>query len=128
MKVLLKDKTEIYISESQANILKEELLTNDDGFIKIGGQTIRKSRVVEIRTGGLRSVDIPDFNTPVIEDSKCQGQYSIQAEINRIANEEHPKEWSKLIRDKQWRESTRQTLRGLTDKWCDYRAHECACE
>ena len=129
MKVILRDKTEIYITEDQAEKLNNELMLNDNGFVQIGNQTVRKDRIVEIRTGGLQAADIPDFNKPNLPTGKvCRGTHSIQADINRMAQDESPKGWAKLIRDKKWREEMRQLLRETGGPWCDYRASECACE
>ena len=99
MKVVLKDKTEIFITNEQSDKITTELLKEGDGFIKINGQTIRKSRIVEIRTNTLTSSDISDFNNLSIEKgNKCRGQYSIQNEINHIAKEH--KDWAKKIQNK----------------------------
>ena len=62
--------------------------------------------------GDIKSIikisDLDDNIYKAIESHHCHGQYSIQNEINHIAKE--LKDWSSKIRDKKWREETRQYL------------------
>lgn len=58
----------------------------------------------------------------------CQGQHSIQSEINNIAREEGGRDWAKLITNKDWREATRKKLWELKDDWCDNSEGVCNCE
>lgn len=127
MRVVLKDKTEILVTPEQAEKLKDLLLENDDGFVDIDNQVIRKSRVVEIRSDGLQLADVPQFDK-IESGKKCTGQYSIQNEINQIAQNEHPKEWSKLIRDPKWRNETYKQLKAVSSEWCDYKTNQCYCD
>jgi phage-related protein len=60
-------------------------------------------------------------------EGKCQGQYSIQAEINRIIKDSSP-DWAKKIQDLKYREAVRQKLRKTNTDWCDYKSKTCACE
>ena len=127
MRVVLKDRTEILVTPEQAEKLKDLLLDNDDGFVDINNQVMRKSRIVEIRSDGLKLDDVPQFDQ-IESGQKCHGQYSIQNEINQIAKNEHPKEWSKLIRDPKWRNETYKHLKALSSEWCDYKTNQCYCE
>lgn len=126
MRVVLKDKTEILVTPEQAEKLKDLLLENDDGFVDIDNQVIRKSRVVEIRSDGLKLTDLPSFE-PLESGEKCHGRYSIQNEINQIAKTDHPDNWSKLIRDPRWREETYRQLKDISSEWCDYKTNQCYC-
>lgn len=68
-----------------------------------------------------------DWSQEALPSGKiCNGEYSIQKEINNIAKDEG--DWGTLIRDKKWREKTRQKLLSMSDKWCDFKTNSCACD
>lgn len=134
----LKDKTEIIITQDEAAAIQKVLEEGSVDFVHIGRSSVSRSLIAGIFEGGLTQADVPNFEQREIDAGKrCRGQYSIQLEINNIAHTEggavsdlNPKgvKWSKLIKDKAWREMVRQQLRATGQQWCDYRADECACE
>lgn len=71
---------------------------------------------------------LPPEHVSILPSGKrCAAQYSIQKEINRLAQEEP--DWGTKIRDKKWRQQQYQMLRSQAGVlWCDDKAQECACD
>jgi hypothetical protein len=139
MIVVLADKTEITITNAQYEKLKPVLLSGSNTMIVLGEMMIQANMVKMVKPGGMTEADIPNFEQKALEaGTRCRGEYSIQCEINNIAQAEsktvsdlNPQglKWQKLIVDKTWREQVRQQLRAQQPEgWCDYKAGECACE
>lgn len=128
-KVKLFDETELIITTQQAEALKAALNRSTEGFVTVNGQTIKKNAISSITTGGITEDDLPNFNLRAIPSGKvCTGKFSINTEINRIAQDEGGKDWANLIRNTKWREETRQKLKSIPGTlWCDYREGSCHC-
>ncbi len=95
-----------------------------------------------ILRGGTTEADLPpdiaEAEKLLEAKDRCRGQYSIHWQIAMIAHDvsgeksdanPEGKKWPKLVRDKAWKEMTRQRLRTMQQEgWCDYKAGECACD
>lgn len=125
------DDLEYLIDEKNALALIEAWTNSDKSFpVNLNGTAISSQSIKSITPGALTEADLDRVPTKrqLASGKICQGQYSIQREINNIAKDEGGTKWAKLIRDKQWREETRNKLRQTGEMWCDYRAKECACD
>lgn len=80
----------------------------------------------------------PPVQAALPSGPKCKGQYSIQLEIIKIANEVSNKvsddnpdglKRNKLLLSKSWKEQMRKKLRAMPGvQWCDGKAGECVCD
>lgn len=128
MVLKLKDKTEYSITENEAEKITE-MLTQKLDWIKLGAEMISRTMVAGIFEDHSPPMKIPDFDLPLLEEEakgRCRGQYSIQLEVNNIA--QIFDNWGELIGNKGWRQQTRDTLRETTDVWCDFKTGDCHCE
>lgn len=97
-------------------------------YVEIHGNTVRTSEILAVTKNQPTQADLAP-GTTLPKGKRCRAQYSIQLEINRLARGEGGKAWPKLIRDKAWREVTRQKLRAIPGTlWCDAQANECHCD
>lgn len=97
--------------------------------VRIEDDMVLSSQIVSITKNKKTQLDLPD--EPALAErayTRCRGQYSIQCEINNIAKSEHPHDWSKYIKDDEWRDQIRARLLESTYEWCDYKPGKCICE
>lgn len=129
--MILKDRTQIELTDDEAESFENALVSGKAEFIRIKGELYSPKSVDRIIKSRKTEVDVDPWATEesmLPQGKKCTGQHSIQNEINQIAKNDHPNDWARLIRDKDWREETRQTLLKLNDQWCDYKANTCVCD
>ena len=138
-KALLRGSDEIFLSEVEANRIGELMLTGENNqVIKIDDTVLRVGDIRRIerdyeaeqreRDNDLRR---QSFDQPLIGASKqttCQGQYSIQREVNNVIKTQYPDDWAKRIQSPEFREAVRQKLLTVTGEWCDYKTNVCMCE
>ena len=123
------------LTNEDADKLKEQLITNKRSFlVDLGGDVVKSTRIVEVTHKQVTEADkvreVFNDKPQLVAGKVCYGSNSIQHQINLIAKDEGGNKWQKLIQDKKWRGSIRMALRETdkTQKWCDNRASECACE
>jgi hypothetical protein len=118
------------MDDKNAEELKRALASSKQTImVEIGYTMMRSTEILSIQKNQTTEADVPNFsNLPLAAGKVCHAQYSIQNEINKISKDEGGKSWTKLIRDKKWRETTRLKLRESNVSWCDYKEGDCACE
>lgn len=136
--VIFKDKTSQIVPDLTGEKLKSMVLENEQPTtpIEINGNIFRLYDVASVRYSATIKRELPTVSIDHLIDAaankdkhgnKCRAQYSIQREINALAKAEG--NWTKLLRDKEWREKTRLELwshKGVL--WCDDKVKECACD
>jgi hypothetical protein len=139
--VIIKKTGQMYkISDEEGFDLKAKRAEAKRPFlVELEDDQYYSNEIAAIRRQKITQADIPNFEQATLPSGpKCNAQYSIQREINQIAQDlsgqvspDNPDglKWSKLVTDKTWRESMRQQLHDQPGgKWCDAKAAECACE
>lgn len=129
--VLMKRTGQVYTLEDEdAEELKLKRFAATRPFlIDLEGDQYQSSDIQSITKNPETKHTIPDFEQAALpEGNKCHGANSIQNQVNQIIKDEHPADWSKKIRDRSFREVTRQRLRAAAPTgWCDYKQGECVC-
>lgn len=150
-KAIIRGGEPLQLTPSQADTIGLDMIAGNSGkSYKL------KQHDLYLRVGDVRRIE-PDYEAEILEkriareeserqqkliverkrNSRCKAQYSIQAEINRIAKDvsgrksaDNPegKLWMKLIGDKKWRAMIYDKLRESGVKFCDDRRQECACD
>jgi hypothetical protein len=128
-KIKLRDKSEIIVPDAAGEALRDHLLSlKKPANLEIGGDMYNSSQIVAItKTNLATGTERPQLPAGPI---KNHSPNSIQLEIHRRALAQHPKDWYKYVKDKDWREKQRLSIRA-EDKnrnWCDYKTGECPCE
>lgn len=130
--VVLMNKTEITIDDRQAELLGKELARSIDGFVSIGGQTVKKTIIMHIKPGGKTEADrvnqVFGVDETLPSGKICKGQFTIQWAIHGILVDQHPKDWGNKVGDVKLRESIREELWKQSDHWCDAKKGTCVCE
>ncbi len=125
--VKLRDGAIYSLTDTDAQSLKNTLANSKTSFMaELGNDTILSSQIVSIKKNSVTEPDLDNY-PELPSGGICRGQYSIQREINNIAQAEG-KHWPTLIIDKRWRESVRDNLWTLNNEWCDYIKGTCFCE
>lgn len=119
-----------YISDQEAESVERSLQKSAQGFVKIGGDVIKKNTIKAIMADDRRSDDLPRIDNPnraIAAGKRCTGTRSIQSETNRIIREEYPDDWPKRIGKKSERAQIQKILRQGDSDWCDYLLGRCVC-
>lgn len=127
-KITLRDKSEIILPDEAGRALKDHLLSlKKPANIEIGGDMYNSSQIVSVAKANLSAGT--NGGQPQIAGPKYScGSFSIQMMIHKIALRDKAN-WSKLVKDKDWRERTRLAIRAKYPdrKFCDHIANEHAC-
>lgn len=140
--LVLKDRTQIEITDDQAESLEATLIDGKADFLKINGELYSPRSIDRIVKSKATQADI--FEDPWADEEHqieagrtCRGDRSIQREINDIAKSLDRKQdadnpdtlgWAKLITSTKWREGIRQKLlKADPDNWCDNKTGKCVC-
>lgn len=137
--VMLKDKTVYPLDEADGFDLKLKWLEAKKPFtLELGDDVISSTEIKRISRNKLTQADVPNFHQVALPTGRnCKAQYSIQKEINEIAQNEagqttdnNPHAWPlfKLISNKRWRLEMYEKLLETGAVWCDDRAKTCACD
>jgi hypothetical protein len=122
------------VNDTNASRLMGMWMTADKPFpVNLGDATINSGTIKSIKPVKVTEADIPkakpiQHGYRLASGKLCIAQYSIQKEINRVAQDEGGENWDKLIKDDKWREKTRIKLWQSSGDWCDHKKGTCACE
>lgn len=143
--MVLTDRKRILITETEEKAISK-VLNNASDRVTVKGIPYKKSMIgyfddpTHDELMGLQSVLEVFPGAKKLNDGLvlgCRAQYSIQCEINNIAQSlsgkksaENPDglKWPKYIGDRKWREMMRKSLWETTEQWCDYKKKTCFCE
>lgn len=141
MIMVLHDRTEYVLNETESHKVQQALARSADGFLQVAGITVKKSQIAVVKPGGPMQSDIfrtPDENEKKLNEGRqCQGLRSINLavmnEAKRVGGSKSPdnptgEKTFKLIADKQWRENTKARLLEADPKgYCDQSSGKCVC-
>jgi hypothetical protein len=130
MRVILKDRTEIMVSDKEAEAIKDSMLESLEGYVEIGKELIKKTNINGIQSGGVSEKDLPGFNQIEEPRYNCvNNRTSIQVEVHKRILKINGGKTTTALGDKVLREKIRQKIIAEdSDRiWCDNKKGTHAC-